>query len=363
MVAHLSLIRLASRVLVIPLGLGKHLSDRCRMDSSLSLTGRDIKTQSSLVSKKTTPQFLESASPKDKKWDGHRFSTDRIEDLYSLNSKFLPLAGRMAKCSTWLNFAESLDRSTGEVKLKLFQATFCHVRHCPVCSWRRTLRNTARFFEKIPELKQQHPTARFLFLTLTVPNCAPGELRSKISEMNKAWKRLIELKSFPAIGWIRTVEVTRSKSGQAHPHFHALLMVPASYFSRGYLSHEKWLGMWQQSMRDESITQVDIRTVKPKIEGQDLHAAVVETLKYSTKVTDAFEDPNWLYVMTEQLHKMRFIASGGILKDILKDSMTDEEMISGDEIELASEDGQAKLMFTWRKEHRKYAFKKKTEPQ
>ena len=41
----------------------------------------------------------------------------------------------------------------------------------------------------------------------------------------------------------------------------------------------------------------------------------------------------WLHEMTKQVHKMRFIATGGVLKGILKpeDEITTEEMISSSE--------------------------------
>lgn len=305
--------------------------------------------------------FLSEVSAKDQKWDDHRGNAEKIGDLYDLNPRFSKYALKIEDCSTYLIFAEKVVPDTGEIGLKLGRASFCRVRHCPVCGWRKSLRNTARFFEKIPAIKEDFPTARFLFLTLTVPNCKPENLRAKLSDMNKAWQRLIQSKAWPALGWVRTVEVTRSKKGEAHPHFHALLMVPASYFSRGYIAQASWLEMWQKAMRDDSITQVDIRTVKPKIQGQDLHAAVVETLKYSTKVTDAFEDPQWLYHMTDQLRSLRFIASGGVLKDILKDEVSDEEMITPEGDQISAEESQRKLMFTWRKDHTRYAFKKRVQ--
>ena len=59
----------------------------------------------------------------------------------------------------------------------------------------------------------------------------------------------------------------------------------------------------------------------------------LETLKYSVKPSDlALERDKgaWLHEMTKQVHKMRFIATGGVLKGILKpeDEITTEEMIS-----------------------------------
>ena len=66
----------------------------------------------------------------------------------------------------------------------------------------------------------------------------------------------------PVLGFIRTTEVTHGKDGNAHPHFHALLLVPSSMFGEYYVKHARWLDLWRECMRDDSIESVDIRTVK-----------------------------------------------------------------------------------------------------
>ena len=77
-----------------------------------------------------------------------------------------------------------------------------------------------------------YPNARWMFLTLTVRNCAIEELGETLSRMNTAFQRLKDRKEFrPVQGWIRTTEVTRGSDGSAHPHFHTLMMVPPSMLS------------------------------------------------------------------------------------------------------------------------------------
>lgn len=297
--------------------------------------------------------FLTDYSAKDATWDKWRAKTQDVEAIYKDND-YDNLAARMHECSASLGFAWSDDADTGESKLKLRQARFCKVRHCPVCMWRRSMKNSARFFAALPDLRAAYPTAKFLFLTLTVPNCKFEDLRSTVAEMNTGWKRLIQRKDWPAIGFVRSVEVTKeeNRSGYCHPHFHVLLMVPASYFSRGYITQAKWLEMWQDAMRDPTISQVDIRTVKPKIEGAgSLESAILETLKYGTKVSDLF-DPDFLICLTKQLHKMRFLSSGGVLKDILKEELSDAEMIEGEgEGEAEAEPS---LFFGWKRDIKRY---------
>jgi plasmid rolling circle replication initiator protein Rep len=301
----------------------QHLFDRC--DVSIL---RHVSTNQ----KPLDGEFLSSFSAKDAKWDKHRSNTLEIGRIYDANEQFTRLGDRMHGCSNTLTFRRAHDADTGEIKIKLINAMFCCVRHCPVCQWRRSMRNTARFFAKLPDLREQFPKHRWLFLTLTVKNCDPTDLRATIKTMNSAWKRLIERKDWPGDGWARSVEVTRNESdGTAHPHFHALLMVKPSYFSQNYIAQAEWADRWQSALRVDYTPVVDVRAVKAKREGETIEAAIVETLKYSTKVEDAFRDPEWLYTITEQLHKMRFIATGGALKDILKDEISQEEMIVGDE--------------------------------
>ena len=108
-----------------------------------------------------------------------------------LAEDFERYASRIDKCSGVLRFAWAGDPETGEIRLRLREAHFCRVRHCPVCQWRRSLMWLARFYDALPEIQQAHPKARWLFLTLTVKNCGIGELRGQLQAMNQAWRRLV----------------------------------------------------------------------------------------------------------------------------------------------------------------------------
>ncbi len=44
---------------------------------------------------------------------------------------------------------------------------------------------------------------------------------------------------------------------------------------------------------------------------EQLQSAVAETLKYSVKPEDMANDPEWFLELTRQLHKRRFISTGG----------------------------------------------------
>jgi plasmid rolling circle replication initiator protein Rep len=304
------------------------------------------------------PQYLSDYSPQDKPWDTHRAQAQQVEGVY-LGTVFDRLAGRIRGCSGYLGFAWETDPDSGESRLRLREAQFCRVRHCPVCQWRRSMMWQARFLKALPAIEVAYPNARWLFLTLTVKNMPVQELRRSIQEMNRAWQRLIKREEFAAVqGWIRTTEVTRGQNDFAHPHFHCLLMVRPSYFSnKYYVTHERWVQLWQECARLDYRPSVRIETVKPKkgIKGateSPIRRAVSETLKYAVKPEDMSGE--WLLELTKQVHRLRFIASGGVLKDVLRETEETEQ-----DLLLADEDGEGEaldpqLFFDWRREIRRY---------
>lgn len=304
--------------------------------------------------------YLSDLSPKDKPWDTHRAIADTVENLYRL-ARVDKYADRIESCGKLLEFALRSD-DQGDVGIKLQSARFCRVRHCPVCQWRRSMKWQAKMFTAMPVIKEAYPVHRWLFVTLTVRNCDLVDLRTTVAAMNKGFERLTKLKQFPAIGWIRAVEVTRNQeTGQAHPHFHCLLLVDSKYFSgRNYIKQEEWRSLWQRSMRLEYLPVVNVKAVKPKVDkstGQqdDIGQAIVETLKYSVKESDLIADENWLVELTTQLHKTRAISIGGILREFLKEEKENDDLIHIEETDKEPvEDDALKLYFGWRETLKRY---------
>jgi plasmid rolling circle replication initiator protein Rep len=219
----------------------------------------------------------------------------------------------------------------------------------------------ARFFKAIPKILETYPNARFLLLTLTQRNCELTDLKETLQDMNKAWERLSKRKQFPAIGWIKSVEVTRSLDGTAHPHFHALLMVKPSYFKKNYLSQATWTELWAKSLRIDYTPIVDVRVVKPRPGhegdlGAGLSAALLETLKYGVKESDLVSDRDWLIELTKQLHKTRAVAIGGVLRDLIREDDPEDLIHDEDNPDSSESDDSIKFLFGWRERLEEYIY-------
>jgi plasmid rolling circle replication initiator protein Rep len=219
---------------------------------------------------------------------------------------------------------------------------------------------TARFHKALPSILSDYPTAKFLFLTLTVKNCELDDLRKTIALMNEAWNRMTLRKFFPAKGYVKSIEVTKGQDGLAHPHIHALLMVPSSYFTFGYIKQADWTEYWRKALRVDYTPIVNIKSVqKPRSLNGDLTKqlmnAVKETLKYSVKPQDLVSDPEWLDGITQALHKTRSVSLGGIFRQYLSEDEPEDLINTDTDTEkdelLLDEDI---LLFDWAELVRKY---------
>ena len=263
---------------------------------------------------------------------------------------------------------------------KLHRANFCRDRLCPMCAWRRSYKIFGQVSKIMNYLGGKY---RYIFLTLTVPNCSASDLDKKIDEMMTAWHKFCKRKRIvnAVKGFFRALEVTRNNNyyqiyyvgrgknkkkrviigedGQPlknplydtyHPHFHVVLAVNQSYFdSHDYISRDDWLLFWQQSIKDFSITQVDVRVFKGKNDNdtednsvRSLASAVAESSKYAVKSADyIFENKphvmdNVVSVLAGALAHRRLTAFGGVFLEAWKalglDDPEDGDLIHVDDV-------------------------------
>ena len=293
---------------------------------------------------------LSDLSQRDKPWEKHRANADKVSAYY-VGSEFQNYAGRIHDCSELLDFRLVPDAEEGVLKFKLNSAKFCRVRHCPVCQWRRSLMWKAKAYKILPSIVADYPTSRWLFVTLTVRNSQITELRSTLDWMHESFKRMTKLKSFPALGWIKSTEVTRGKDGTAHPHFHCLLMVQPSYFGKNYMKQSEWVELWKQWLRIDYNPILDVQAIKKGVQPSSL---VPELLKYCTKESDLTADREWFLELTRQMHKSRTIATGGVLKDYLRQLEQEPEDLIGKDDESEESVDEGHLYFGWKRKEKKY---------
>lgn len=310
---------------------------------------------------------LSSYSPDDKPWDVHRKEAQTIEKMLSMYEEdewLKSLRDRIVQCSPWLVFAHTATPDERGKTFKLHETTFCRVRGCPVCQWRRSLRHTARFLEMLPSLLSDYSNHKWVFLTLTVKNCDINDLRATVKDLGRAWQRLSQRQEFRAAvkGYVKNIEVTRASDGSAHPHMHVLLFVPNGYFKKPelYITQARWTELWKDALRVDYTPVVNVKGLRGKVED-----AAREVLKYATKPEDLTADANWLVRYLKQVHNLRFLSTGGIIKDYLstEEPDADEMIVPGQEDVIDDSGVLALTRFDWnRKKTGYYATDTKTRP-
>ncbi len=310
---------------------------------------------------------LSAYSADDKPWDTHRKESQEVEKILSLyedDAWLRRLRDRMYQCSPWLIFSHSATPDERGKTFRLHETTFCRVRGCPVCQWRRSLRHTARFLEMLPSLLKDHPRHKWVFLTLTVKNCNVNDLRPTIKDLGRAWQRLSQRQEFrnAVKGYVKNIEVTRSADGSAHPHLHVLLFVPDGYFKKKemYITQARWTELWQDALRVDYSPVVNVKGLRGDVED-----AAREVLKYATKPEDLTADADWLVRYLRQVHNLRFLSAGGIIKDYLSTEEPDEDemIVPGQEDVVDDSNIVALTRFDWRRAEKGYfATETKTRP-
>ncbi len=260
---------------------------------------------------------------------------------------------KIKQCGNYLEFALKEHQITKDSKKKLAGANFCKNRFCPMCNWRRVRNITGQLKDAFSVIQEKQKVA-VLFLTLTISNPDVKDLKSAIAKMNKAFNEMTRTKRFKnaILGYFKSIEILGDKTpkGQAHPHFHILLIVDSKYFSsRNYINQKEFLQMWRDATKNQNITQVDIRRIKSK-DGNfsDIDSAIIETVKYAVKHTELVkrsnEDFYYLYTQTKNL---RFISAGGILKEHLNLIKIDEDLINLKKENEALWIEICRLIYTW----------------
>jgi len=229
-------------------------------------------------------------------------------------------AARCRDCGTVLIFAECpMD---GQKRLQ--KASFCRERLCPMCAWRRSLKWAAEVSQVLHVAASQHPAWGWVLLTLTQRNVSGADLPVEVSRILRGWDGLRRRQEFRVVaGWLRTLEVTRNpRTGEWHPHIHALLAVTPLYWTRGYVAHARWVVLWRDVLGLDYDPSVEVHRVKARHNGDPLAAAAQEVGKYTVKDADLVGDGTDVIArvatLDAALKGRRLLAWGGELRQIAR---------------------------------------------
>lgn len=261
-------------------------------------------------------------------------------------------ANNVSKCGEVLQFVKT------DNGLKLYQTWFCHSRLCPLCSWRRSMKNSYELRKILDEAYRKGPNSVFLFLTLTEESSKLGELRKNLTSMNRSIYRLFKYKDVKKdlLGYVRSTEITVNRDNLTfHQHVHILLMVKSSYFSKGhYLTQENWSQLWKRARKLDYKPIVNIKKIRASKKDNSLIASAKEVSKYQVKDYDYITDDEKgdLVVVDELEHALagtRQLSFAGLLKEIRHELLLDEkedDLINVDD-EKEKDDVVDTVMYRW----------------
>lgn len=304
---------------------------------------------------------------KERPWKEKKIGNVNYSELLEILK--IKKAHNVRQCGNILEF-----KATDEGYLKLYKTWFCKSKLCPVCNWRRAMKNSYQTQKIVEAVIQEKPSARWLFLTLSNRNSIDGEtLEQSIKEMNQAFNRLFRYKKVAKnlIGFMRATEVTvNQKDGSYNQHMHVLLCVENAYFRKkeNYIQQKEWLELWQKALKVDYKPVANVKAIKPNKKGDSsIEAAIKETSKYAVKASDYLtsdqeKDLEVVNDLEQGLYKKRMISYGGLLKikhkELNLDNAEDGNLIQTGEEKISDEEEKANsIMAIWNYEKQNYFLK------
>lgn len=309
-------------------------------------------------------------SGKERPWRQKKLSNVSYAEILTMLQ--IKKAKNVRECGKVLEF-----KAQDDGYLKLYKTWFCKSKLCPVCNWRRAMKNSWQAQRVVEEVIKEKPKARWLFLTLSNRNSIDGfSMDQSIRELTKSFHRLMKYKKVEKnlIGFMRTTEVTvNKKDGSYNQHMHVLLCVEASYFNskENYIEQSEWVQLWKKALKINYKPVAHVKAIKAnKKNDSAIVSAIKETSKYSVKesdyLTDDVEKNKEIIADLEQgLHRKRMIAYGGLLKIMHKklnlDDSEDGNLIqtSSEDEKISEEEAKANsIIAVWNFEKQNYFLKK-----
>jgi plasmid rolling circle replication initiator protein Rep len=271
------------------------------------------------------------------KWTTKKLANILVADKLT-DAGFEKRGFRMRECGTYLTYKYCPDCG----KTFISSSNLCRDKLCPTCSWRLSLKRFAEMCCTINALGDYNLTCAG-FLTLTVKNCKPENLKYTIKKMNEDWNRMLAGRRMRVliIGWARSLEITYNKENNTfHPHFHVIVLfedlIPEGELNRMFRK------AWASACRlpYEPITDfrlIDRCAESMATDNDKIFHAVLETFKYSVKDSEMEDMPIPVFrQFVLAIQGMRFVSFGGIIKQTRRElGLRESEQDDENEIELA----------------------------
>ena len=272
---------------------------------------------------------------------------------------------------------------TGDGKRKIARVFACGHRLCPRCAPMISAESRKIYREALAPLFKKERKLKALDLTLTLENCEWSDLRDTIKLLQKAFAALLGYAALKGvvIGALRAIEITEGQDGLAHPHIHAILLVPISYGTKKgryipqsgavkwvggeereplrigkfagpwtpvkAVQEEGWVELWQRAL---GVSYRPGAYIKAAGRGRDALHAVGHALKYAlkppvqlsaakgkgAKASGGSIDGEKLAWMAHAIKGRRLVECYGLIRDAVGD--LDDEAVSE-----AEEDEEVKL--------------------
>lgn len=251
-------------------------------------------------------------------------------------------AERCQECGNILKFWEFQHNDTNEKAAKLKFANFCKIKWCSGCAYRKVKEVIRENRSIIQQIENQKKMA-YLFLTLTIENPSIKDLKKTLANMSKAFLKMTKYKLFQKAikGYFRSVEYLgdHTKHGEAHPHYHVILIVNPSYFKdKDYINHEQWTQMWKKALKADYNPIINIKRIKTnqitktkngKNKIMTIDTALAEVGKYCVAPLSISKMDNQNFrILDQQTRGIRQYNRGGLFKKIKPQEdykITDEE--------------------------------------
>lgn len=312
-----------------------------------------------------------TAKGTERPWKKHRWEAELLVMYYEQLSltdpgnaaRWLAKAERVSRCACWTEF-----QRLPEGGLHLHDASFCRVRLCPMCQWRRSLKLGQQARAVIAAANAAKASRDgcgygWVMLTLTVRNVPGSDLGHTIDHLHTALNRMQHSQAWKDAvqGWMRATEITRNYVkdskwyGTYHPHLHLLLCVNRRYFkSAAYISKAGWQKLWQHYADTDYPPEVEVHAIRDKTTGQlaqdakadgkaSIAGAIAETSKYIAKPAaylapeDSAGSLDAVQVLDIATESRRLTAWGGVLKDTAR-ALKLDDVETGDLVHIDTEE-------------------------